>query len=65
MLVKHDNRYTWFGKEISEEKYEKILAMLRNRPAAPVGYAYRLTENLMWELYELPAVEDAEAESDT
>ena len=57
MLVKDMRKCTWYGNEITEAKYDEILAMLRNRPTAPDGYAYRLTESLEWELYELP-IED-------
>lgn len=54
MLVKDHHGHSWFGKEITEAEYNEILSMLRNRPIAPDGFAYRLTENLEWELYELP-----------
>lgn len=54
MLVKDSYKCTWFGKEITETKYKEILSMLRNPPKAPDGFAYRLTESLEWELYELP-----------
>ena len=54
MLVKDMRKCTWYGKEITETKYDEILTILRNRPTAPDGYAYRLTEGLEWELYELP-----------
>lgn len=42
------------GQPIDEEEYAKIRSLLQNAPAAPVGYGYRLTEKLEWELYELP-----------
>ena len=45
------------GGEITETQYNEILFMLRNRPTAPDGFAYRLTKELAWELYELPAIE--------
>lgn len=60
MLVKDNRKCTWYGEEISAEQYNEILAMLRNRPNAPEGFAYRLTKELEWELYELPPVEDEE-----
>ena len=62
MLVKDNRKCTWYGEEISAEQYEKILAMLRNRPTAPEGFAYRLTKELEWELYEMP-VEEVEEEA--
>ena len=58
MLVKDIYKCTWYGKEITEAKYNEILSMLRNRPKAPEGYGYRLTESMEWELYELPIIED-------
>lgn len=59
MLVKDHRKCTWYGKEITEAKYDEILTMLRNIPTPPDGYGYRLTEALEWELYEL-LVEEAE-----
>lgn len=41
-------------EEITAEEYEEILTALRDKPTAPSGYAYRLTEALEWELVELP-----------
>lgn len=59
MLVKDHYKYTWYGKKITKSQYDEILTILRNIPAAPDGYGYRLTEALEWELYEL-LVEEAE-----
>lgn len=61
MLVKDICKCTWYGEEITENQYNEILAMLRNRPTAPEGFSYRLTKELEWELQELPPVEEAEA----
>lgn len=61
MLVKDMFKCTWYGKEITEAKYDEILTILRNRPTAPDGYAHRLTESLEWELYKLP-IEIAEGD---
>lgn len=55
MLTKNRNGHFWHGKAITAEEYAAILAMLREPPAAPEGWAYRLTEGLAWELVELPA----------
>lgn len=63
MLVKDNRKCTWYDKEITTEQYDEILSMLRNRPTAPEGYAYRLTESLEWELYELPIEEETEEEA--
>lgn len=54
MLSKNRNGYFWHGKPITAEEYANILAMLRNPPTAPDGFAYRLTEGLEWDLYALP-----------
>ena len=60
MLIKHNGKYHRDKTEITAEQYEEILTMLRNRPTAPEGYGYRLTESLEWELYELPTEEGEE-----
>lgn len=46
--------------EISKEEYDRIKAIIDNIPTAPIGYGYRLTAELEWELYELPPVEEDE-----
>lgn len=48
------------GTEITETEYNDILTTIRNIPTAPDGYGYRLREDLTWELYELPIVEETE-----
>ena len=63
MLIKTKNIYTWYGKQITEAEYDQILSMLRNRPTAPDGYGYRLTADLVWELYELPPEEETDEEA--
>lgn len=63
MLIKHNGKYYRNNAEITAEKYNEILAILRNRPTAPEGYGYRLTESLEWELYELPVVEEVEEDA--
>lgn len=47
------------------EAYPHIEEALRARPTAPVGYDYRLTTSLEWELYRLPepVSDDADAEA--
>lgn len=65
MLVcnKTKSIFCWHGKEITEEEYYKILEIIKNKPTAPTGYEYRLTDSLVWELHEVPniPVEDEEA----
>jgi hypothetical protein len=63
MLVKDKRKCTWYDKEITADRYNEILTILRNRPAAPDGYGYKLTESLEWELYELPPEEEVEEDA--
>lgn len=51
-------KHYWHGKEITEAEYNRIKAIIDSRPTAPDGYGYRLTENLEWELYEIPVEDD-------
>lgn len=53
-------KYYWRGKEITEDEYNNILEIIHNKPTAPDGYGYRLTDSLDWELYELPTEETEE-----
>lgn len=55
-------KYFHNGVEITAEEYEKIREIIQNRPTAPEGYAYRLTDALEWELYELPEDEEEDPE---
>ena len=50
------------GTEITEEEYNSLLEHIRNCPSAEEGYGYRLKEDLTWELYELPIIDDSENE---
>lgn len=50
------------GEEITEEEYNKILAIIENRPQAPEGHTYRLTTSLEWELCELQPIESIDDE---
>lgn len=43
---------------ITETEYNTILAIIRSKPTAPESFVYRLREDLEWELYELPALEE-------
>lgn len=49
------------GEKITQEEYEHILSVVRNRPVPEEGYDYRLKTDLTWELMELPP-EDEDAE---
>lgn len=52
------------GIEITEEEYNSILVHIRSCPEAPSGYGCRLKEDLTWEIYELPIVEETDISSD-
>ena len=43
------------GTEITEAKYNEIMAIIQNRPTAE-GKGYRLKADLTWEEYDLPPV---------
>ena len=63
-----DSYITLIGKgedaeDISREEYEKILAVIENRPTAEPGLIYRLRTDLTWELYEVPPVADEDVEA--
>lgn len=55
-------KHYWNGAEITEAEYNRIKAIIDNRPTAPDGYGYKLTDSLEWELYELP-IEEVEEEA--
>ncbi len=39
---------------ITEEKYNEIEEVIKNRPNEPNGYCYKLKTDLTWELCKLP-----------
>lgn len=43
---------------ISQQEYERVKAIVNQKPDPPEGYGYRLTADLTWELYELPEESD-------
>lgn len=49
------------GGNISKEEYDTLTAVFNNAPECEVGYYYRLKENLVWELCEVPAIDDEPA----
>lgn len=52
------------GMEISEGEYLSLLELIHNRPTdAPKGCAYRLKDDLTWELYELPELPEEDEEA--
>ena len=43
---------------ITEQEYSQIVDKIQKKPIAPIGYEYRLRNDLIWELRELPAEEE-------
>ena len=46
------------AETITEEEYMAVRSVIDNRPTAEAGFAYRLTADLQWELYEIPVSEE-------
>ena len=53
------------GTQIAEAEYNDIMTVMKTVPTAQNGYAYRLKENLTWELYEVEITDDPDIISDT
>ena len=53
------------GTQISEAEYNDIMTVMKTVPTAQNGYAYRLKENLTWELYEVEITDEPDIISDT
>ena len=56
-MLQHDitnNKFFFYGKEITAERFAEIRAIMDEIPTAPPGYFYILTESLEWELREYP-----------
>lgn len=43
---------------ITQAEYERVKAIVDQRPVPPDGYGYRMSADLTWELYALPAIAD-------
>ena len=50
------------GEEITESEYHRISDTIWEHPLAEEGYGYRLREDLSWEEYELPVINEDEEE---
>ena len=56
-MLQHDitnDKFYFYGNEITAERYSEIRAILDEMPKAPEGHFYVLTELLEWELREYP-----------
>lgn len=52
------------AEAISKDEYDRIKAIIGGRPEAPEGFAYRLTAELEWALYELPPANEELTEAE-
>lgn len=50
------------GEEITEARYDEIMAVIRNRPAPKEGTGLRLRLDLTWEEFKIEPVDDPEVE---
>ena len=62
-----DNYITSIGTEsgqfeITQEEYLNILSIIRNKPNAEEGTAYKLKADLTWESYEVEVISEDEME---
>lgn len=48
------------AEAITQTEYERVKAIVTQKPVPPEGCGYRLTTDLTWELYELPRDGDPE-----
>lgn len=48
------------AEAISRAEYERVKAVVNQKPTPSEGYGYRLTSDLTWELYELSEETDPE-----
>lgn len=53
------------GQEITEQEYNTIMQVIRNKPKSKDGYDYKLKENLEWEIVELPIFVEEETATET
>lgn len=47
-----------------DEKSKKIYEIIDTKPKAESGFDYRLKDDLTWELYELPTIEETPTETE-
>lgn len=50
------------GEEISQEEYDTILSIVRNRPVPETGYDYILRTDLTWETIEVEVISEEDQE---
>lgn len=67
-ITKNDGYIVAFGKAETEEateEYNRLTEVMKSKPIAESGFDYRLKEDLTWELYELPTIEETPTEPTT
>lgn len=64
-MLQHDitnNKFYFYGAEITAERYAEVSAILDDMPMADAGYYYILTESLEWELHQAPPDEPTDVD---
>lgn len=51
------------GTEITENEYNNILTIVKNKPIPEEGFDYKLKDNLEWEIFKLPEEDEPDAQS--
>lgn len=57
MLMATSGKYYRNGVEITREEYDRVLALMKQKPVAEEGYSYRFTDDDKWERYKVPVEE--------
>lgn len=60
-ITKNEGYIVAFGKaetEVETDEYILLKEVVKSKPTPPIGYDYRLKEDLTWELFELPISEE-------
>ena len=52
------------GIEITEKEYQDLSSIIQNKPIADSGYGYKLKEDLIWELCEMPIIIEYDEEQE-
>jgi hypothetical protein len=66
-ITKNDGYIVAFGKAENEEateEYNRLTEVMKSKPVAESGFDYRLKEDLTWELFELPIIEETPTETE-
>ena len=58
MIYRKDGYIYAVNHKEMDEQTKEVYEALKTRPEAPEGYAYRLKEDLTWEMFEIPQSEE-------